>query len=61
MLICERPVSRNDLRQMAASGFGDMVKGVVGTARELLAVDAERHACGKQEPARAAALAGSVV
>lgn len=44
MLICENPVSRDDLRQMAATGFGDMVKGVVDIDRELLAVDAELHA-----------------
>ncbi len=44
MLICENPVSRDDLRQMAATGFGDMVKGVVDIDRELLAVDAELRA-----------------
>ena len=44
MLICQQPVSRSDLRRMAAVGFGDMVKGVVDIDRELLAVDAELHA-----------------
>ena len=32
------------LKQMAAAGFGDMVKAVVDTDRELVAVDAELHA-----------------
>lgn len=44
MFICEQPVSRSDLRQMAAVGFGDMVKGVVDVDRELLALDADLHA-----------------
>ena len=39
MFICEQPVSRSDLRQMAAVGFGDMVKGVVDVDRELLALE----------------------
>ena len=41
MLICEYPVSRNELRQMASAGFGDMVKGVVDVDQELLALDAD--------------------
>lgn len=44
MLICEQRISREELRQMAATGFGDMVKGVVDVDRELLALDAELHA-----------------
>ena len=44
MLICEQPVSRRDLQQMAASGFGDMVKAVVDVDRQLLAIDADLHA-----------------
>ena len=44
MLICEKPICRDELRQMAAMGFGDMVKGVVDIERELLALDAELHA-----------------
>jgi hypothetical protein len=44
MLICEQPVSRLDLQQMAAAGFGDMVKAVVDVDRQLLAIDADLHA-----------------
>ncbi len=44
MLICEQPVSRRDLQQMAAAGFGDMVKAVVDVDRQLLAIDADLHA-----------------
>ena len=44
MLICEYPVSRNELRQMASAGFGDMVKCVVDVDQELLALDADLHA-----------------
>ena len=44
MLICEKTVGRDELRQMAAQGFGDMVKGVVDVERELLALDADLHA-----------------
>ena len=44
MLICEQPISRRDLQQMAAAGFGDMVKAVVDVDRQLLAIDADLHA-----------------
>ena len=44
MLICEKPIRRDELRQMAAMGFGDMIKGVVDIKRELLALDADLHA-----------------
>ena len=33
-----------ELKQMAAAGFGDMVKAVVDIYRESIAVDAELHA-----------------
>ena len=32
-----------ELRQMAAAGFGDMIKAVVDVEKEILAVDAELH------------------
>ena len=41
MTICDKPISRNELREMAESGFGDMVKGVVDIGRGLLAIDAD--------------------
>jgi hypothetical protein len=44
MFICDYIVSREELKEIARSGFGDMVKGVVDTRRQLLALDAELHA-----------------
>lgn len=44
MLICDRVLSREDLRSMTRNGFGDMVKGVVDIDKKLLAVDADLHA-----------------
>lgn len=44
LTICDKPISRNELREMAESGFGDMVKGVVDIGRGLLAIDADLHA-----------------
>ncbi len=43
MLILQQEISANDLNQMAAKGFGDMVKAVVDIERGLLAVDAQLH------------------
>ncbi len=44
MRIVKTTLAFNDLETMAAGMFGDMVKAVVDTDRELLAVDAELHA-----------------
>ena len=44
MRIIRDTLTRNELRQMAAGMFGDMVKAVVDVDRELIAVDAELHA-----------------
>lgn len=44
MRIVSQTIRRDELREMAAGLFGDMVKGVVDVRRELLAVDAELHA-----------------
>ena len=44
MLICDRVLTRDDLRMLASNGFGDMVKGVVDIDKKLLALDAELHA-----------------
>ena len=38
------PVSLDEIRTMAESLFGDMVKSVVDVQRELVALDAEMHA-----------------
>lgn len=43
MQIIHERVSRNKLSEMAQSGFGDMVKGVVDVSRGLVAIDAELH------------------
>src|SRR3989339_246789 len=44
MKIITDSITRDELKRMAASLFGDMVKGVVDVDRQLLAVDAELHA-----------------
>lgn len=44
MKIIPETLSLAELKQQAATGFGDMVKAVVDVERELIAVDAELHA-----------------
>jgi hypothetical protein len=39
-----QPIDLNELRQMAAQSFGDMVKAVVDLRRKIMLVDAEMHA-----------------
>lgn len=34
----------DELKQIAAAGFGDMVKAVVDIGKEVVAIDAELHA-----------------
>ena len=41
MKIVAKTLSLDELKQMAAATFGDMVKAVVDIDRELVAVDAE--------------------
>ena len=43
MKIVDKKLTIDELKQMAASTFGDMVKAVVDVDRELLALDAELH------------------
>ena len=43
-MIIGETLTFEDLKQMAAQMFGDLVKAVVDVDRELLAVDAELHA-----------------
>ena len=43
-MIIRETLTFEDLQQMAARMFGDLVKAVVDVDRELLAVDAELHA-----------------
>jgi len=44
MVIIREMLKFDELKQMAARRFGDMVKAVVDVDRELIAVDAELHA-----------------
>lgn len=44
MKIIAETLTLAELKQMAESGFGDMVKAVVDIERELLAIDANLHA-----------------
>ena len=44
MQILVKPISRDELRQIAGNTFGDMVKCVADIRRNILAVDAELHA-----------------
>ncbi len=43
MKIITDSITLEELKQMAAAMFGNSVKGVVDTGRELLALDAELH------------------
>lgn len=43
MKIITTTLAINELQEMAANSFGSLVKAVVDTDRELLAVDAELH------------------
>ena len=43
MKIITETLTRNELKQMAISTFGDLVKAVVDIKRGLIAVDAELH------------------
>ncbi|MFH1245200.1 MAG: DUF5674 family protein [Candidatus Omnitrophota bacterium] len=44
MKIITEPLSLDELNQMAAAMFGNLVKAVVDIDREIIAVDAELHA-----------------
>ena len=41
--VIREPISRSELREVAASQFGDMVKAVVDVAREVIAIGGELH------------------
>lgn len=43
MKVLETELSLEELKQIAADTFGDMVKAVVDVRRELVALDAELH------------------
>ncbi len=44
MKLIEQPIGLADLREMAAAGFGTLVKAVVDVEAGIMAVDAELHA-----------------
>lgn len=44
MRLIQTPITIAELRQLAAKGFGNMVKAVVDVERRVLAIDAELHA-----------------
>lgn len=44
MIIIRETLKLDELRQMAARMFGDLVKAVVDIDREVIAIDAELHA-----------------
>ena len=43
MQILEKPVEKEELQQMAAKMFGNLVKAVVDTELEIVAIDGELH------------------
>ena len=43
MVILEKPMTREELSELAENFYGDMIKGVVDVEQELLALDAELH------------------
>ncbi len=43
MLIITENISLDELKEMAAASFGNLVKAVVDTDKEIIAVDAELH------------------
>lgn len=43
MKIVEDEISVTELQQLAESGFGDFVKGVVDIEKEIMVIDAELH------------------
>jgi hypothetical protein len=44
MKIIEKEITLNELKEMSAKMFGNLVKAVVDVKKEILAVDAELHA-----------------
>lgn len=44
MILLRKPISRDELREMAKAGFGNLVKAVVDIKQEIMVVDASLHA-----------------
>ena len=43
MIILEKPITKEELSELAENFYGDMIKGVVDVEQEFLALDAELH------------------
>ena len=43
MIILKKPISKEELAELAENFYGDMIKGVVDVDRKKLAIDAELH------------------
>ena len=43
-----RPITRERLKELAAAGFGDMIKAVVDCRRRIMVVGGELHADEEQ-------------
>ena len=43
MIILSKPITIEELKQLAKNFYGDMIKGVVDIDQELVALDAELH------------------
>lgn len=44
MLIIDKSITKKELADIAKNIFGDMVKAVIDTNKEIIAIDAELHA-----------------
>ena len=44
ILLITRPITRRQLKELAAEGFGDLVKAVADVKRRVLAIGGELHA-----------------
>jgi len=44
--IIKKPISKEELKELAKEGFGDVVKAVVDVEQEIMAVGGELHADG---------------
>ncbi|MFA7657806.1 MAG: DUF5674 family protein [Candidatus Gastranaerophilaceae bacterium] len=43
MLVIEKSITNNELKTIAKVTFGDMIKAVVDSEKEVIAIDAELH------------------
>lgn len=43
MVILDKSITRDELKELAENFYGDMIKGVVDVEQELIALDAELH------------------